>query len=131
MALESLDQLDQFKASGRFLPGMPKNVRTFYSPVDHVHGALVELINSACFSIVGAMYGFDDDQLSQAILAKMQDENVVVQLTLDKSQAGGAKEVDVLAPWAGQTIRLVVAATDGGVDSLVEAAVDDIRIRQP
>ena len=36
-----------------------------------------------------------------------------------------------LAPWAGQTIRLVVAATDGGADNLVEAAVDDVRIRRP
>ena len=36
-----------------------------------------------------------------------------------------------LAPWAGQTIRLVFAATDGGPDSLVEAAVDDVRIRLP
>ena len=36
-----------------------------------------------------------------------------------------------LAAWAGQTIRLVVAATDGGADNLVEAAVDDIRIQRP
>ena len=36
-----------------------------------------------------------------------------------------------IADWAGQTIRLVFAATDGGSNSLVEAAVDDIRIRLP
>jgi hypothetical protein len=36
-----------------------------------------------------------------------------------------------LAPWAGQAIRLVFEATDGGPDSLVEAAVDDVRIRLP
>jgi carboxypeptidase T len=36
-----------------------------------------------------------------------------------------------LASWAGQTIRLVLTATDDGPDSLVEAAVDDIRIRLP
>ncbi|HEY5628657.1 MAG TPA: M14 family metallopeptidase [Candidatus Limnocylindrales bacterium] len=34
----------------------------------------------------------------------------------------------VLTPWAGQTIRIVVAATDGGAASLVEVAVDDMRI---
>ena len=33
--------------------------------------------------------------------------------------------------WAGQTIHLVAEAVDGGGDSLVEAAVDDIRIRRP
>jgi hypothetical protein len=36
-----------------------------------------------------------------------------------------------LAAFAGQTVRIVVAATDGGTDSLVEAAVDDVRIRRP
>ena len=36
-----------------------------------------------------------------------------------------------LAPWAGQVIRLVFTATDDGPDSLVEAGVDDIRIRLP
>jgi hypothetical protein len=36
-----------------------------------------------------------------------------------------------LAAWAGQTVRIVFAATDGGPDNLVEAAVDDVRIRQP
>ena len=34
-------------------------------------------------------------------------------------------------PWAGQSIRLVVEATDGGAGNLIEAAVDDIRIRRP
>ena len=38
--------------------------------------------------------------------------------------------VDVSA-WAGKTIALVVEAVDGAADSLVEAEVDDIRIRQP
>ena len=36
-----------------------------------------------------------------------------------------------LAAFAGQSIRIVVAATDGGSDNLVEAAVDDVRIRRP
>ena len=36
-----------------------------------------------------------------------------------------------LTKWAGQTIRIVFTATDGGPDSLVEAGVDDVRIEQP
>ena len=36
-----------------------------------------------------------------------------------------------MAPFAGQTIRIVVAATDGGANNLVEAQVDDLRIRRP
>lgn len=36
-----------------------------------------------------------------------------------------------LTPWAGQTIRIVFAATDGAGDSIVEAAVDDVRVTRP
>jgi hypothetical protein len=36
-----------------------------------------------------------------------------------------------MAPWAGQTVRIVVGAADGGRGSLVEAAIDDVRIRRP
>ncbi|HET9346136.1 MAG TPA: M14 family metallopeptidase [Candidatus Limnocylindrales bacterium] len=36
-----------------------------------------------------------------------------------------------LTDWAGKTIRIVFVATDGGTDSLVEAAVDDVQIEQP
>lgn len=36
-----------------------------------------------------------------------------------------------LTPWAGQEIRIVIQATDGGSNSLVEAVVDDIRVERP
>ena len=34
------DDLGRYKQSNRFLAGYPGNVRTFYSPVDDVHGLL-------------------------------------------------------------------------------------------
>jgi hypothetical protein len=52
----------------------------------------------------------------------------------------GAAETDAAAwtsariamdPWAGQTVRIVLGAADGEADSLVEAAVDDVRIERP
>jgi hypothetical protein len=36
-----------------------------------------------------------------------------------------------LAPWAGQTVRVVFVATDAGSESLIEAAVDDVRVTRP
>ena len=36
-----------------------------------------------------------------------------------------------MAPFAGQTVRLVIGAADGGTGNLVEAGVDDVRIRRP
>jgi hypothetical protein len=52
---------------------------------------------------------------------------------------GSAHDVDAswtsasasLADWAGQTIHLVVTARDGGRGNLLEAGIDDIRIRRP
>jgi carboxypeptidase T len=36
-----------------------------------------------------------------------------------------------MAPWAGQTVRIVFVATDGAADSFLEAGVDDVRIERP
>jgi len=42
-----------------------------------------------------------------------------------------AKAGTPLSRWAGQTVRLVFVATDGGPDSTVEAGLDDVKIEQP
>ena len=48
----------------------------------------------------------------------------------DVDAAWRAASVD-LGAWAGQTIRIVFGAADGGRGNLVEAAVDDVRVRRP
>ena len=88
--------LDRFR-SGGFPPDYPANLRTLYSPVDDVHGALLALVQSAKHSLVVAMYGFDDDQVADAIKSKLVDGQVQVLLTLDSSQAGGKHEREILA----------------------------------
>ena len=96
MSLPGLAVLDQYKTGG-FAPGYLPAARTFYSPVDDVHGALLEVVRSASSSLTIAMYGFDDDELAEVIKAKLADPNIVVQLTLDSSQAGGVHEREILA----------------------------------
>lgn len=59
--------------------------------------------------------------------------------TLVKSEKGAANtdlpawaSVSVpMSPWAGETVRIVFEAADRGRASLVEAAVDDVRITRP
>jgi hypothetical protein len=50
MSLASLSLLDKHCPQG-FAPGYPDNERRFFSPVDDVHGALVDVIKSATMMI--------------------------------------------------------------------------------
>ena len=97
MALAHLSDLDTHSATGAPAGAGPDAPRTLFSPVDDVHGALVDVIKSATTSLAIAMYGFDDQALADAILEKLNDEHVVVQLTLDSSQASGVHERKILA----------------------------------
>jgi phosphatidylserine/phosphatidylglycerophosphate/cardiolipin synthase-like enzyme len=93
-----ITDLDAHKTGG-FPPDYPTDRRTFFAPVDDVHGALLAVLSSATKSLSVAMYGWDDDEFQQVILDKMKAEGVVTQITLDSSQAGGKHEAALLATW--------------------------------
>ena len=104
MALTSLSELDKHKAEP-FSPGYPDNARTFYSPVDSVQDALVDLLNSANKSLVVAMYGYDDEKLNLILQEKLIAEQIFVQLSLDSTQAAGKAEAAILAVMAQRQDR--------------------------
>jgi phosphatidylserine/phosphatidylglycerophosphate/cardiolipin synthase-like enzyme len=111
VALQSLSVLDKYKVTP-FPPGYPDNARTFYSPVDNVHGALADLVQSANKSLVIAMYGYDDDQLNQVIQGQLGSNSIYVQMSLDSSQASGVHEKDILAnlsKWENQKVGNSIA----------------------
>lgn len=87
---------DPFKTGG-FNPHYPAMLKSYYSPVDDVHGAILDVLKSAKHSVRVGMYGFDDDEFTNAIVEKIKDPSIYVQITLDKSQAHGVHERALLA----------------------------------
>src|SRR5262249_52549643 len=108
MALASLSLLDKHKAAP-FSPGYPDNARTFYSPIDDVPQALLDLLKSANKSLIIAMYGYDDPQLNQAIQTQLSANHVYVQMSLDSIQAAGAAEQKILATWQNYQVGNSIA----------------------
>jgi phosphatidylserine/phosphatidylglycerophosphate/cardiolipin synthase-like enzyme len=98
VALSSLTELDRFKAEA-FAPGYPDAARIFYSPVDQVHEALKALLSSATKSVVVSMYGYDDEELDAVLRDKLESDKIFVQMSLDKTEAAGVHEKEILAKW--------------------------------
>lgn len=94
----TIDALDAYKATA-VLPGYPANTRTFYSPEDDVHGALKTILLSAQRSVVVAMYGWNDPEVADIIDRHLRNPRMHVQVTLDRSQAGGVHERELLAKY--------------------------------
>lgn len=94
--LDDLSVLDKFAASG-FPPDFPADQRTFFAPIDDVHGVLKACIAATTESLAIAMYGYDDEELADMVAKLLQDPHIAVQLTLDSSQAGGVHERALLA----------------------------------
>lgn len=124
------DGLAAFKAEGRFLDGYPTDRRTFFSPRDQVHPLLLSLIQSAQHSLVLNMYGYDDKDLDAAIREKLDSEHVYVQISLDKSQAGGKTEKSVLSAWSnqdyGNSIAIGTSSVKHAISHLKVLIVDGV-----
>jgi phosphatidylserine/phosphatidylglycerophosphate/cardiolipin synthase-like enzyme len=122
--------LDQYKAEKRFLDGYPTDQRSFFSPRDSLHPLLAALLASAQHSLVLNMYGYDDDELDTIIREKLNTEHVYVQMSLDKSQAGGKHEKALLAKWSntefGNSIAIGTSSVKHAISHLKVLIVDGV-----
>jgi hypothetical protein len=92
----TLDDLAQYTREGAFGPTASADFRVFYVGRDDVHGVLVNLFSRAKLSVKMNMFGYDDDKLNQLLFDLAHDPTVMVQVTLDKSQASGVHEKRIL-----------------------------------
>jgi len=124
------DDLGKFKAEGRFLEGYPSDERTFFAPRDDIHSMLVALLGSAQHSIVVNMFGYDDDELNKVIQGKLADEHIFVQMSLDRSQASGVHEKQILANWNndafGNSIAIGTSSVHNAISHLKIVIVDGV-----
>lgn len=120
-----MSELDVHKTSTPFGVGYPENLRVFYSPVDEVHQVLIQLIASADKSIQLAMYGYDDDEIHAEILKHLQNPQMLVQLTLDSSQAAGKHEAALLAHAALPGNSVAIGRSEKGAIMHMKVVVID------
>ncbi len=92
----TLDDLAQYTREGAFGPTASPDFRVFYVGRDDVHGVLVHLYTRVRLSVKMNMFGYDDDQLNQILVGLVHDPTIMVQVTLDQSQASGAHEKGIL-----------------------------------
>jgi len=89
----TLDDLAVYTAEQAFGRTASPDFRIFYVGRDDVHGVLMHLFTRVTLSVKMNMFGYDDDDLNSVLM---------VQVTLDKSQASGVHEKAILGSDTGK-----------------------------
>jgi hypothetical protein len=91
-----LAELGQFTPEGKLTPGYGDSY-LFLVGRDDCHSILHYLIPQEKRYFRLNMFGYDDEELNQDILNLFTDPSVHVQISLDRSQAGGVHEKKIVA----------------------------------
>jgi len=93
----TLDDLAEYTKEQAFGPTASPDFRVFYVGRDDVHGVLMHLFTRVSLSVKMNMFGYDDDDLNKVLMGLVQDPSVMVQVTLDKTQASCPTEKTILS----------------------------------
>jgi hypothetical protein len=93
----SLDDLAVYTAEQAFGPTASPDFRVFYVGRDDVHGVLMHLFTRVSLSVKMNMFGYDDPDLNKVLMGLVQNPSVMVQVTLDRTQASGPTEKAILS----------------------------------
>lgn len=87
--------LENFTPEKHLTPGYGDSY-LFFAGRDDVHGILMQLIRAETLGFDFNQFGYDDNDINNLIVSLLKNPNVIVQGTLDKSQAGGVHEKQIL-----------------------------------
>lgn len=92
----NLPDLQQYTQEKTYATNASKDFHLFYVGRDDVHDILKHVLSRVSVSLYLNMFGFDDDELNDILMAKALDPSITMLITLDKSQAGGVHEKRLL-----------------------------------
>ncbi len=124
--------LAQFKQAGKFPAGYPADTAIFYSPRDPgVHAVDAWVGMQVTHSWEVNMYGMDDPLVAAITRMHCENPNVLVVVNLDKSQAGGTHEKQILNAYLHDRIGNSVAVGHSikGAISHLKLTVADKRVK--
>ncbi len=114
-------QLEQFTNGYAYPADYPSSTRILLSPRHDGKAALAYLLDAAQESMVGGMYGFDDEQIAAIYKAKCLQPNFMAMLSLDHTQRGGKHETDILS-----TMNAGAPGTSIAIGDVVDAVMKTI-----
>ena len=97
-SLQTFDLLDlqQFTQEKAYSTTASQDFHLFYVGRDDVHDILKYVLSRVSVSLYLNMFGYDDDELNDILMAKVMDPQIIMLITLDKSQAGSVHEKRLL-----------------------------------
>src|SRR5215469_10019882 len=98
-SLQTFDllQLQQYTRERSYSPTASKDFHLFYVGRDDVHDILKYVLSRVRVSLYLNMFGYDDPELNDILMAKVEDPSITMMITLDKSQAGSKTEKALIA----------------------------------
>lgn len=93
----NLVDLQQYTKEKAYSNTASKDFHLFYVGRDDVHDILKHVLSRVSVSLYLNMFGYDDSELNDILMAKAEDPNVMMLITLDKSQSGGKAEKALLS----------------------------------
>ena len=92
----NLTDLQQFTLEKSFANNASTDLHLFFVGRDDVHDILKYVLSRVSVSLYMNMFGYDDAELNDILMAKVVDPNITMLITLDKSQSGSATEKALL-----------------------------------